>query len=65
MDKSLTELYFNKIEVHKEAFDMVREVIPLCETFMLAFIVQLQLQLDTARPRTRGLCAGTGGGGVC
>ena len=25
----------------------------------------LQLQLDTARPRTRGLCAGTGGGGVC
>ena len=24
-----------------------------------------KLQLDTARPRTRGLCAGTGGGGVC
>ena len=22
--------------------------------------IQLQLQLDTARPRTRGLCAGTG-----
>ena len=28
-------------------------------------VLQLQLQLDTARPRTRGLCAGTGGGGVC
>ena len=25
--------------------------------------VCMQLQLGTARPRTRGLCAGTGGGG--
>ena len=25
--------------------------------------IRLQLQRGTARPRTRGLCAGTGGGG--